>query len=149
MIVTLRKCSFVLQAESCKLGRCRPMSQLLSKLKLVRFVLLPSSDHQAFVNRRLMQLQPRMAPLYMDCPQAMCCSENLREPKVIIPTLVAPTVACPEETSQKNQAGFPTQNPNLEGPLLASAVTCNPVFAQSYRLRLNLQSFELDHKHIM
>ena len=78
----------------------------------------------------------------------MFCSENLREPKVKIPTLVAPTVACPEETSQKNQAGFPTQNPNLEGPLLASAVTCNPVFAQSYRLRLNLQSFELDHKHI-
>ena len=141
VIVILRKCSLVLQKESCKLGRCRPMWQ---SYQSSNFSALCCCHHQAWGNRRLLQLQPRLAPI-VDCMPSMCCS--LRKPqrtKVKIPTLLAPNVG-----KSQNQAGFPTQNGNLNGPLLASGVACNPVFDQSYRPRLNLQSLEHIRWHFL
>ena len=48
--------------------------------------------------------------------------------------------------SSETKLEFPAQYQNLVGPLLANGLACNHAFAQSYRLRLNLQSLEPVHK---
>ena len=114
---------------------------IISKLKLVRFVLLSSSGvgQQAIV-----AIAASTGP-HCGLPSSNVLLRRSQRTKVKIPTLLAPNVG-----KSQNQAGFPTQNDNLDGPLLASSgVACNPVFAQSYRPRLNLQSLEHIRWHFL